>query len=141
LARNPRLLQEPEERDWTPESIRIAVRKIRRRLDDLAAFNPLEVTRRNDPRIGALEAAIGETLSDIFGPNGRSYRRYQAAATLDTAGINMNGTPHREVIEGLVHGKERAIELLRTAIRFFEETMQDDSPKSPSTKWLCRRGL
>jgi hypothetical protein len=53
----------------------------------------------------------------------------------------MNGTPHREVIEGLVHGKERAIELLRTAIRFFEETMQDDSPKSPSTKWLCRRGL
>jgi hypothetical protein len=40
------------------------------------------------------------------------------------------------VIEGLVHGKERAIELLRTAIRFFEEKMQDDSPKCPSTKWL-----
>jgi hypothetical protein len=78
-----------------------------------------------------LETSIKETLADVFGRNGRSYRAYQSAGALDTAGVNMNGTPLREVIAGLIRGRERAISLLQTAIRSFEEKMQDDFPGEP----------
>ena len=34
-------------------------------------------------------------------------------------------------IDGLAHGKERSINLLKSAIRFFEEKMEDDFPGEP----------
>jgi hypothetical protein len=67
--------------------IRLAIRKLTRRLDDLAAFKPAEIKARRDPKIVTLEASIAETLVDVFGRNTGSYRRYQGAATLDTAGL------------------------------------------------------
>lgn len=126
MARNP----QPPERDWTADSLRLAIRKLKRRLADVEAFEPSNVKARNDPKIEALEAAIAETLVDVFGSNTGSYRRYQAAATLDTAGINMNGTPFHEITEGLVHGKGRAIELLGAAIRMLTEKLEDDFGES-----------
>jgi hypothetical protein len=119
---------QPAERQWTRDDIRIAMRKIERRLSDVDSFDPSKIRTRQDPNIRVLEAAIKETLAEIFGPNSRTFRTYSAAATLDTAGINMNGTPHHEVIAGLVHGKERSITLLKGAIRFFEEKIEDDFP-------------
>jgi hypothetical protein len=104
---------------------------VRRRLTDVEAFDPRKITRQFDPAVAALEISIREMLADVFGPNTRSYRSYQPAATLDMAGVNMNGTPLHEVIEGLVRGKERSITLLNGAIRFFEEKMQDDFPGEP----------
>jgi hypothetical protein len=119
------------EKEWTPESIRGALRKVRRRLADVEAFDPQKVTRQFDPAVTSLEISIRAMLADVFGANGRPYRSYQPAATLDMAGVNMNGTPLHEVIEGLVRGKERSITLLNGAIRFFEEKMQDDFPGEP----------
>jgi hypothetical protein len=43
----------------------------------------------------------------------------------------MNGTPLHRVIEGLVRGRARSIELLRSAIRSLEERMEDDFPGEP----------
>jgi hypothetical protein len=43
----------------------------------------------------------------------------------------MNGTPFDEVMDGLVHGKDRAQELLRGAIRMLTEKMEDDFPGEP----------
>src|SRR5664280_2828482 len=93
MARTPKTQDEHEEKAWTPDSIRLAIRKVRRRLTDLEGFEPTKVRSRQDPNIRVLEAAIKETLSDIFGPNSRSFRTYGAAATIDTASYNMNGTP------------------------------------------------
>jgi hypothetical protein len=100
-------------------------------MTDVEALDPQKVTRQFDPQVTGLETSLRETLADVFGPNSRSYRNYQPAASLDTAGVNMNGTPLQRVIEGLVHGKERSITLLNGAIRFFEEKMQDDFPGEP----------
>lgn len=107
----------------TEQDIRKAIRRFERRLSDLAAFEPSSVTARNDPKIDVLEAAISEALHETYVENGAAYRRYVQAATLDTAGINMNGTPHHKVIEGLVHGKERSIALLQQAIRALQEKL------------------
>jgi hypothetical protein len=131
MARKPREPVEPEQPRWTPTSIRTALRKLRRRLTETEAFDPQAVKDRRDPQVDALETTIRETLADVFGRNSGSYRSYQSAATIDTAGINMNGTPHHEVIAGLVHGRERSIKMLQTAIRSLEEKMQDDFPEEP----------
>jgi hypothetical protein len=130
MARRPPS-EPPAEKDWTPDSIRVALRKIRRRMADVENFDPLAITGRSDTRVIGLEASLKETLADVFGANTRSYRNYQAAASLDTAGLNMNGTPRHEVVQGLAHGKARSLTLLSSAIRFFEEKMQDDFPGEP----------
>lgn len=127
MAKNP----EPREQDWTPDSIRLAAKKLRRRLADVEAFDPSKVTARRDPALRSLETAIAETLVDVFGANTGSLRRYQSAANLDTAGINLNGTPFHEVMDGLVHGKARALELLNGAIRMLSEKLEDDFPGEP----------
>ncbi|SRR6266404_2895168 len=130
MARKP-APEPPAEKVWTPDLIRAGMRKLRRRLNDVEAFDPQTVTRQFDPKVTGLETSIREMLADVFGPNTRSYRNYQLAASLDTAGVNSNGTPLYEVVDGLVHGKARAITLLQGAIRFFEEKMEDDFPGEP----------
>jgi hypothetical protein len=129
MARPPQ--QPPRDKGWTPDSIRVAIRKLRRRIADLEAFKPEEIKERRDPAIDALQAAIGNTLNDVFSQNTPAYQRYSDAATIDTARLNMNGVPHLEVVEGLVHGKNRAIELLDGAIRMLAEKMEDDFPDEP----------
>ena len=131
MAKGPRTPEQPEERVWTPESIRSSLRKLRRRLAEVEAFDPQKVTRQFDPQVTSLETQLRETLSDVYGRNSQSFRSYQSAASLDTAGINMNGTPLHRVIEGLVHGRARSIEMLRSALLLLEEKMEDDFPGEP----------
>ena len=69
---------------------------------------------------------MDESLSEVFGHDTTEYQRYARAADLDTAGMNMNGTPHAEVIEGLIRGKDRAIALLERAIQSFEEKIAEE---------------
>jgi hypothetical protein len=121
----------PAEKDWTPESIRVALRKIRRRLTDVEAFDPQTVTRQFDSQVTGLEVSLREMFADVFGHDTPSYRNYQRGAALDTAGFNSNGTPLREVIDGLEAGKIRSITFLKAAIRFFEEKMEDHFPGEP----------
>jgi hypothetical protein len=123
MARTP---QQPPE--WTPESIRWALKKIRRRLGELEEFDPRHVTGRNDPKIGALQGSIIETLSDVFG----SLNQYWA--WLDTASSNFlteTPPPRHEVIKGLERGKATQIERLRRAIKSLEERMPHDFPGEP----------
>jgi hypothetical protein len=117
---------EPADKELTLPEIHLAIRRLERRVADLEAFDPTQIGTQRDPKILDLEAAIKETLSDVFGYNTRSYRTYMAAAALDTAGMNSNGTPLHEVIEGLVRGKERSLSLLRRAARSFQERIEDD---------------
>jgi hypothetical protein len=131
MARRPTNQQPPSEREWTPDTIRRALRKLRRRLTDVEAFEPQKVPRRFDPQVIALESSIRETLVDVYGPGSVSYRNHEVAAHIDAARHNTNGVPHAEVIEGYVRGKERSIQLLNGAIRSFEERMEDDFPGEP----------
>jgi hypothetical protein len=127
--------QPPAEVELTAAQMRSAISRFQRRIGDLEAFDPQAVPTRSDPSIAALEASIDEALSETFGHGAHAYRRYSPAAELDTAGINMNGTSHHEVVEGLVHGKDRAMVLLKQAIRSFEEKLGDQEQSAlPTTK-------
>jgi hypothetical protein len=83
----------------TLSEMHLAIRQLNRRIADLEAFDPTTVNSQRDPKIVELEAGIKETLSEVFGRNTSSYRTYQAAAVLDTAGLNLNGTPLHAVIQ------------------------------------------
>ena len=93
--------------------LRAGMRKLRRRLTEVEAFNPQQATWPADPQVTALGVSLREALADVFGRNSRSYRNYQIAASLDTNGSKMDG----RYIDGLVLGKERSINLLKSAIR------------------------
>src|SRR5512135_1052242 len=110
MARNPTTQPErPAEKQGTPESIRAALRKIRRSLTDVEEFEPKSFTQVNDPEVSALAISIREILNDVFGPNSRMHRSYQSAAALDTAEISMGTrTGLSKGIEGLERGKERS---------------------------------
>jgi predicted nucleotide-binding protein len=106
--------------------MRAAISRFRRRIDELQAFDPNSVRDRSDPRIDALEAAIDDALSDAFGNRTPDYERYKVARNLDTASLNYAFPPPiKQVIDGLVRGKERAITLLGQAIRTLEERLAD----------------
>jgi predicted nucleotide-binding protein len=106
------------------------IARFARRIKEVEAFEPERVGDRQDPNIDALEASIAEALSLTFGHDTPTRRLYSPAATLDTAGYNMNGTPHHEVIAGLVQGKQRALVLLNQAIKSLEEQIADRSDGS-----------
>ena len=126
MARRPP--DPPKDVQPTPQQIRAAISRFERRVKEVEAFEPEKVTDRRDPQIDALEAAIGEALTEAFGEETPMRQRYSVAASLDTAGTNMNGTPHHEVIDGLKYGKTRALTLMNQAIRSLEERLADYVP-------------
>jgi len=123
MARRPP--DPPRDVQLTAHQIRAAISRFERRIKEVEAFEPEKVTDRRDPQIDALQAAVGEALTEAFGEDTPMRQRYSAAATLDTAGINMNGTPHHEVIEGLIHGKKLSLALMNQAVRSLEERLAD----------------
>jgi predicted nucleotide-binding protein len=123
----------PQEKSMTPQAMRAGITRFERRLKEIENFNPLEIKDRQDPRIETLEAAIAASLDDTFGEGTQAHNRYGAARYIDTAGINMNGTPYHEVIEGLSQGKQRASALLTEAIRYLEERIGDTLAESESS--------
>jgi predicted nucleotide-binding protein len=134
----------PKDVELTAPQMRAAITRFQRRIADLENFEPTSVRDRRDPRIDALEVSIDEAVSETFGRDTPAYRLYSRAKDLDTAGINMNGTPHHEVIDGLLHGKDRAIVLLKQAIRSLEEKLEDATDKmteAPPERADTVRGL
>src|SRR5262249_40121030 len=69
---------------------------------------------------------IRDALTDTYGYKTPAYLPYAAATTLDTAARNyLHPTPIHEVVDGLRHGRERAVALLNQAARSLEEKLAD----------------
>src|SRR5438552_2263174 len=94
----------------------VAIDRLRLTMALVEAFEPTSILQRTDPQITALEAAIEEALILAFGDQTPAYKHYEQAALLDTASYRLNGTPHDDVIAGLIAGKVRALALLNQAI-------------------------
>lgn len=110
----------------SPEQLKAAIPKLKRRIADLDQFDSESVNDRMDPRIRALESRIDDTLAEIFGPDTLDYQRYRRAAHLDRASINMMyATPLHELREGLHKGVADAKMTLKTVIDLFEEKLED----------------
>jgi uncharacterized protein (TIGR02391 family) len=122
----------------TPDHIKRAIVRFRRRLDALATFQPQAIRDRSDPSIRALGVSIDEALADAFGRDTPTYQNYSSAAELDTAGINIYGTSLPHVIAGLQRGKATAIGLLNQAIASLQEKLEEigEPSNDPTSKAL-----
>jgi predicted nucleotide-binding protein len=113
MARRPN--SPPEAPPLTAARIKQGIDRLRRRIAELEQFDPTSVKERWAPETKALEVAIDDTLTGIFGQNTSRYHRYQSAGTLD---------------HWLADGKADALALLNQAIKSLEEDvaeLPDDS--------------
>jgi uncharacterized protein (TIGR02391 family) len=117
---------EPQPANLSAMQMQEAIPRIRRRIAEVEAFDPSTVNDRSDPRVSALENKLETLLDGVFGPGTIEHNRHRYnATTIDRAGINMYGTPHHEVIEGLHRGKSSVIHHLNEIISQFEEELGD----------------
>jgi predicted nucleotide-binding protein len=124
---------QPERPELTTQQKINGVYKLKKRIEELQAFDPQTVTERHsDPRVLVLETAIDEALSDLFGHGTTEYYRYSIARHLDNGPISMSSDwsrdQHHDANEAqryLTEGKVRAVALLEQAIRRLEEEIAD----------------
>src|SRR4051812_2461435 len=115
---------EPRRASLTAEQMRVALPKVKRRIDELQALDPTKLSKRDDPAIRAVEDRVNQTLTDIFGNDTVEYNRF--SVMLDTAGYNMvDEIPRQEWIEGYRHGIADAIEKLKSIVQLFEEELAE----------------
>lgn len=116
---------QPRSADLSPEQMKAAIPKLRRRIAELQEVDVNTVQERGEARFDALEQKIDSTLVDIFGNDTVEYQRF-GIGMLDTAPINyMYETPLHEVREGYKRGIEQAISNLATMLELFEEKIGD----------------
>ena len=119
----------PQSADLSLEQMESALPRLEKRLSDLRAFDPRQVTQRDDPKIKVLENAVDDFLTKTFGEGTVEYIRYASATNLDTVGISLGRpTPLSKIIEGLQQGKERAIETLEGIKKLFREEIDLAAP-------------
>lgn len=116
----------------TASQMQESIPKIRRRLEELEAFDVSTMIERSDPRIMALEVKYDNTLVEIFGNDTADYDRYSISG-LDRAGITIGGTPIQEVREGVRRGIGNAVAKLNSVLDIFEENLTGPT-LSPATK-------
>ena len=120
----------PQSANLTVDDMRNALSRLERRLDDLRAFDPDKVKNRDDPKIRVLGNAIDDFLTGTFGYGTVEFKRYATAKIIDTAPINFgHPIPMAEVIQGLHHGKEKAIGILEGIQKNFEEEIELAAPE------------
>jgi predicted nucleotide-binding protein len=117
----------PQDQIRSVEQIRSGIERLRKRVAELEAFNPESVKERWAPETKALQAAIDETLTRVFGANTSARRRYQPAANLDHGGLVLGGGPDPlyKVHQWLREGKADSLALLGQAIKGLEEDLAE----------------
>ena len=110
--------------DLSPDHMKSALPKLKRRIAELENADVASVVEREDVRFKALEQKYDDTLVSIFGKDTVEYKRY-SIFSLDTAPITMYGTPINEIRKGYERGVRRAISSLTTIIELFEENLGD----------------
>ena len=125
MARTPPV---PQSRSLTLREMERGIELLGLRIKELEGFDLASISKRNDPRIGGLGAAIADTLISIFGQDSPEYKLYRSASTLDTARHNYAyEVPWPEIAEGFRHGIERAIQLLSRARNSLQEKSGQDA--------------
>lgn len=127
----------PERPILAPDQKRRALARLVRRIQELEAFDPQKLQQRDAPEVAAIETAIDEVLSEIFGHGSVEYGRYQAAATLDHGPRVMRLSPAfgggramlpdpREAQQYVAEGKKLSLSLLQQAKRSLEEEIAEE---------------
>jgi predicted nucleotide-binding protein len=111
----------------TSEEIQQGIARLRKRLDDVNAFEPTSVIEQNNiPHVEALSAAVDEALIRTFGADTLDYKRYSDAAFFDNGPFNYAFVvPIAQVHASLARSKSRSIALLTQAITTLEERLAE----------------
>jgi predicted nucleotide-binding protein len=125
MARKPN--SSPEAAPLTAVRIKQGIDRLRRRIEELERFDPTSVKERWAPETKAIQAAIDDTLTGIFGQNTSRYHRYQSAGNLDHGGLSLGGSPAPlpQVHKWLAEGKADALALLNQAVKSLEEDLAE----------------
>ena len=127
------------------EQLTRGIGRLQQCIADLEAFDPRSVRQRFGPEVDAVQAGIEEALAAVFGHGTAAYDRYRGATRLDNGPIEMqvdwiaarNGGPHGDDLEAvhryLAEGKERALLLLRQAVRGLEREIALRGEPGPGT--------
>lgn len=116
--------QNPQPAQLTAETMRAAIPKLKRRIEEVNSFDPDSINDRSDPRPDSIEQKIGDTLVEILGADTLDYHRFRVGS-LDRAPIVMGGIPLHELRKGYDRGKADAISKLQTLVELFEEKLAD----------------
>ena len=111
----------PQSANLSVEQMESALARLEKRLDELRAFDPTQVTQRDDIKLRVLENAVDDFLTRTFGKEAAEYKRYAPARKLDTTPIALHHISLSDFIQGLQHGKERAIGILEGIKKLFLE--------------------
>jgi len=123
----------PQSANLTPGQMSDAIPKLERRIKDLGDFEPDTLTQRGDPRIGALETKLTDTIDEVFGHDTVEFARFKPNS-LDRASWNtLRPTPIHEVIASVKKSKDRELANLHTIIDLFKEKISDGGT-SPETR-------
>lgn len=115
--------QELTQAELTPEIMKNAIPMLKKRIEELKAFDVDALNRRSDPAINALELKVNDTLAHIFGHESVEY--YQYSVRLDQASWNvMYDTPLHEVKAGYRNEIESSISNLNAIIELFTERLE-----------------
>lgn len=66
----------PASRQLGPEDLKLGIRLLERRLQDLRSFDVAQITEHFDPRADALKNKVNDSLAQIFGEGTIDYRRH-----------------------------------------------------------------
>lgn len=125
----------------SPEDMRAAIPKLKKRIEELTDFDVGTVNDRFDPRIGSLETKAEATVAEIFGTDTEEYLRH-LPGHLNRSPISRSVTVG-EIREGLRKGISTQILNLRTIIDLFEEKLEEvpQSSHGRGSQLLSSSGL
>jgi predicted nucleotide-binding protein len=101
--------------------------RLRKRVDEVRAFEPTSVTEQNNiPHVRALGASVNDALVRTFGSDTLDYKRYRDAGYFDNGPHNYAyRVPIEQVHASLARSKARSIALLEQAIASLEERIAE----------------
>lgn len=132
---------EPAQRQAVLNAVqkRSAITKLRRRLDDLAAFDPSSIRDRDDVRVTQLKLRLEQAIDSIFPVGTVENNRYKTrASTIDTAGYSLyRDISLSEIISGMERGKSRCIATIEAIISEFEEDLAGDNGENRESQVIA----
>jgi predicted nucleotide-binding protein len=108
-----------------PAQKREAISRLRKRLQELEAFDPNSVDGALDPRVVALSQALDRTLVYIFGAATVDYDRYKDISALGTVLYAGGETPIATRRRYLEEDKSKAIAVIKGIITGFQEDLDE----------------
>lgn len=125
---------EPQRPEQSVAQKKQLIKRLELRIKELNEFDAANAVQRGSPEQRALETAIGDTLSAVFGHETVEYRRFHSAAILHNGPYYADlgfGARRDEVAENrkyLREGKDRALALLQAAVKKLNEEIEYSYP-------------